>query len=93
MHSVWAARGRAAGPAATPAHPRPTTHATQDLSTLDITKLNPLSPEVISRQATINIGGAAAALRSCCMCLHAPARSRACMHARMHAHACARCRA
>eukprot|EP01096_Ripella_sp_DP13-Kostka_P016130 TRINITY_DN7743_c0_g1_i1.p1 TRINITY_DN7743_c0_g1~~TRINITY_DN7743_c0_g1_i1.p1 ORF type:complete len:512 (+),score=234.81 TRINITY_DN7743_c0_g1_i1:121-1536(+) len=28
----------------------------QDLSTLDITKLNPLSPEVISRQATINIG-------------------------------------
>lgn len=28
----------------------------QDLSTLDITKLTPLSPEVISRQATINIG-------------------------------------
>lgn len=27
-----------------------------DLATLDITKLNPLSPEVISRQATINIG-------------------------------------
>ena len=34
--------------------------AKQELSTLDITKLNPLSPEVISRQATINIG----ALRS-----------------------------
>merc|ERR1711983_602872 len=28
----------------------------QDLETLDITKLTPLSPEVISRQATINIG-------------------------------------
>ncbi|XP_047948323.1 eukaryotic translation initiation factor 2 subunit gamma-like isoform X1 [Salvia hispanica] len=28
----------------------------QDLSKLDVTKLNPLSPEVISRQATINIG-------------------------------------
>uniref|UniRef100_A0A8C2MCD1 protein-synthesizing GTPase n=1 Tax=Cricetulus griseus TaxID=10029 RepID=A0A8C2MCD1_CRIGR len=28
----------------------------QDLSTLDITKLTPLSQEVISRQATINIG-------------------------------------
>ena len=28
----------------------------QDLSTLDLTKLTPLSPEVISRQATINIG-------------------------------------
>uniref|UniRef100_A0A0P6IWW1 Putative histone-lysine n-methyltransferase n=1 Tax=Aedes aegypti TaxID=7159 RepID=A0A0P6IWW1_AEDAE len=28
----------------------------QDLSQLDITKLTPLSPEVISRQATINIG-------------------------------------
>jgi len=28
----------------------------QDLSTLDPTKLTPLSPEVISRQATINIG-------------------------------------
>ena len=28
----------------------------QDLDTLDITKLTPLSPEVISRQATINIG-------------------------------------
>jgi len=30
--------------------------ATQDLSNLDIAKLTPLSPEVISRQATINIG-------------------------------------
>ncbi|XP_039491125.1 histone-lysine N-methyltransferase Su(var)3-9 isoform X1 [Drosophila santomea] len=28
----------------------------QDLSNLDVTKLTPLSPEVISRQATINIG-------------------------------------
>lgn len=28
----------------------------QDLATLDINKLHPLSPEVISRQATINIG-------------------------------------
>jgi len=28
----------------------------QDLSTLDVNKLHPLSPEVISRQATINIG-------------------------------------
>ena len=28
----------------------------QDLDTLDISKLTPLSPEVISRQATINIG-------------------------------------
>mmetsp|Transcript_22731 Transcript_22731/g.49795 ORF Transcript_22731/g.49795 Transcript_22731/m.49795 type:complete len:459 (-) Transcript_22731:370-1746(-) len=28
----------------------------QDLAKLDVTKLNPLSPEVISRQATINIG-------------------------------------
>lgn len=28
----------------------------QDLSTLDVTQLNPLSPEIISRQATINIG-------------------------------------
>ncbi|CAH8276183.1 unnamed protein product [Arabidopsis lyrata] len=30
--------------------------AEQDLSKLDVTKLHPLSPEVISRQATINIG-------------------------------------
>ena len=30
--------------------------AKQDLATLDITKLTPLSPQVISRQATINIG-------------------------------------
>ena len=28
----------------------------QDLATLDIPNLTPLSPEVISRQATINIG-------------------------------------
>lgn len=28
----------------------------KDLATLDIGKLTPLSPEVISRQATINIG-------------------------------------
>ena len=32
----------------------------QDLATLDVNTLTPLSPEVISRQATINIG----ALRS-----------------------------
>ncbi|EOD27286.1 hypothetical protein EMIHUDRAFT_235995 [Emiliania huxleyi CCMP1516] len=30
--------------------------AKQDLATLDVSTLNPLSPEVISRQATINIG-------------------------------------
>jgi len=30
--------------------------AVQDLSTLDITKLTPLTPEVISRQATMNVG-------------------------------------
>lgn len=30
--------------------------AVQDLATLDATKLTPLTPEVISRQATINIG-------------------------------------
>ena len=30
--------------------------AVQDLKTLDVEKLTPLSPEVISRQATINIG-------------------------------------
>ena len=30
--------------------------AKQDLATMDPSKLNPLSPEVISRQATINIG-------------------------------------
>merc|ERR1712021_219870 len=30
--------------------------AKQDIENLDITKLTPLSPEVISRQATINIG-------------------------------------
>jgi len=30
--------------------------AVQDLKTLDVSKLNPLSPEVISRQATMNVG-------------------------------------
>lgn len=30
--------------------------AVQDLSTLDVTKLTPLTPEVISRQATMNVG-------------------------------------
>merc|ERR1719420_1081083 len=30
--------------------------AIQDLATLDVSKLTPLSPEVISRQATINVG-------------------------------------
>lgn len=34
----------------------------QDLKTLEVEKLNPLSPEVISRQATINIGETAAAV-------------------------------
>lgn len=39
------------------AKPRKDAHLVQhDLATLDVTKLNPLSPEVISRQATINIG-------------------------------------
>ncbi len=37
--------------------PTDTAHlAKQDLATLDASKLNALSPEVISRQATINIG-------------------------------------
>jgi hypothetical protein len=31
-------------------------NATQNLSTLKIDELTPLTPEVISRQATINIG-------------------------------------
>merc|ERR1719267_468510 len=30
--------------------------AVQDLDKLDVSKLNPLSPEVISRQATMNVG-------------------------------------
>merc|ERR1719162_2665332 len=30
--------------------------AVQDLKTLDVSKLTPLTPEVISRQATMNIG-------------------------------------
>merc|ERR1719456_1460152 len=30
--------------------------AIQDLAELDVSKLTPLSPEVISRQATINVG-------------------------------------
>ena len=34
--------------------------AVQDLASLDVTKLTPLSPEVISRQATINIGACVA---------------------------------
>jgi len=38
-------------------HRKDTSHlAKQDLETLDASKLNALSPEVISRQATINIG-------------------------------------
>ncbi len=39
--------------------------AKQDLTTLDVTQLNPLTPEVISRQATINIGTTV-----CCICCH-----------------------
>ncbi len=36
---------------------RDTSHLmAQNLETLDISKLTPLSPEVLSRQATINIG-------------------------------------
>lgn len=34
----------------------------QDLATMDPSKLHPLSPEVISRQATINIGAYSHAL-------------------------------
>merc|ERR1719231_1354240 len=30
--------------------------ALQDLATLDVSQLNPLTPEVISRQATMNVG-------------------------------------
>lgn len=37
--------------------PTDTSHlAKQDLATLDPARLTPLSPEIISRQATINIG-------------------------------------
>lgn len=37
--------------------PTDTSHlAKQDIATLDPAKLTPLSPEIISRQATINIG-------------------------------------
>jgi translation initiation factor 2 subunit 3 len=50
-------------PTTTPAPPpaeapkRKDAHLVQhDLATLDVSKLNPLSPQVISRQATINIG-------------------------------------
>ena len=43
------------GPA-TPAPKLKTTLAVQNVSTLDQSKLTPLTPEVISRQATINIG-------------------------------------
>jgi hypothetical protein len=36
---------------------RDTSHLmAQNLETLDVSKLTPLSPEVLSRQATINIG-------------------------------------
>lgn len=37
----------------------------QDLSKLDVNTLNPLSPEVISRQATINIGELVSETLSC----------------------------
>jgi len=39
-----------------PAAPKPVLPEQPDPSTIDVTKLNPLSPEIISRQATINIG-------------------------------------
>lgn len=41
--------------AVAPSAPKPEL-AVQDLSKLDVKKLTPLTPEVISRQATINIG-------------------------------------
>jgi hypothetical protein len=42
---------------AIPSRGRDTSHLkTQHLENLDVSKLNPLTPEVISRQATINIG-------------------------------------
>ena len=44
----------------------------QDLATLNVAELNALSPEVISRQATINIG--AQELRASPACAGAPAR-------------------
>jgi hypothetical protein len=40
----------------------------QDLSKLDVTQLHPLSPEVISRQATINIGNALLLMLFACFC-------------------------
>jgi hypothetical protein len=45
-------------PSTLPVEPkRKDAHLVQhNLATLDVTKLNPLSPEIISRQATINIG-------------------------------------
>jgi translation initiation factor 2 subunit 3 len=46
--SAAGSRGAPATPAVVLSH--------QDLTTLDVTKLTPLTPEVISRQATINIG-------------------------------------
>jgi hypothetical protein len=39
-----------------PAEKKRSVLAVQDLATLDAAKLTPLSPQVISRQATINIG-------------------------------------
>jgi len=39
-----------------PAAPKPVLPEQPDPSTLDISTLNPLSPEIIARQATINIG-------------------------------------
>ncbi len=51
-------RPRSPGRAPTLPPPSP-----QDLETLDVSTLTPLSPEVISRQATINIGAPAAAGR------------------------------
>ena len=38
--------------------------AEQNLETLDVAKLSPLTPEVISRQATINIGARGRAARA-----------------------------
>eukprot|EP00940_MAST-03C_sp_MAST-3C-sp2_P001816 g1816.t1 len=49
-------KGDAPAASKSTAPPPPPKLIEQDLSTLDVNKLTPLSPEVISRQATINIG-------------------------------------
>lgn len=57
MAEVNPAPTPAPAPAAVEPPKRKDAHLVQhDLATLDVSKLHPLSPEVISRQATINIG-------------------------------------